>query len=383
MQVFKAFFKILYKNKMTLFLYIGIYLALTLLICKLMGTEGEMEFSNVSLDISVENRDQGELGEALVDYLGIHNHLKDVPEGREALQDAMYYEEIDYVLVIPEDFTRQFLKGDSEGLLEGTIVPGSSTSYLLENEVENFLKTAAMYLRSGVTMEQAMEWTRKDMEEKPEVRFLEQTAGQQLSDRYYFFQYIPYVYLILMILGVGAVVKSFKNKDLEARNKCSSMSFLKQNLQIFLGCMVYMLVMNMIFLLMAVLNTGEDMLSLQGFLSGMNAVVFSLCALSVAWFVAQFARNTAVLNMMSNIFGLGFSFLGGVFVSLEFMGEGARQAAKFTPSYWYVIANYDIQKVKDLAEAGTVYQSFRMVLVFAAAFFAAGLLVNRMQIRSR
>lgn len=364
-------------------MYIGIYLALTLIISNVLGKKGETEFSNVSLYISVENRDQGEIGAALVEYLGIHNHLKDVPEEKEALQDAMYYGEIDYVLVIPEDFTDQFLKGDSEGLLEGTIVPGSSASYLLENEVENFLKTAAMYLRSGITLEQAMEWTRKDMEEKAEVQFLDQADGQQMPGSFYFFQYIPYVYLILMILGVGAAVKSFKNKDLEARNKCSAMSFLKQNLQMFLGCMMYMLVMNVLFLLMAALSTGDDMLSLQGVLRGMNAFVFSLCALSVAWFVAQFAKNTAVLNMMSNIFGLGFSFLGGVFVSLDMMGEGARQAAKFTPSYWYIIANHDIQKVADLAEAGKIYQSFLMVLVFAAAFFAAGLLVNRMQIRSR
>ena len=53
------------------------------------------------------------------------------------------------------------------------------------------------------------------------------------------------------------------------------------------------------------------------------------------------------------------------------------------PSYWYVIANHDIQKVAVLSDAGNVYQSFLMVLVFAFAFLALGLVVNRMKIRGR
>ena len=86
-----------------------------------------MEFSKVSLKIAVENQDQGEVGEGLVSYLKEHNQIKEVPKDREALKDAMYYQEIDYVLLIPKDFTERFAAGEGEELLEGTAVPGSST----------------------------------------------------------------------------------------------------------------------------------------------------------------------------------------------------------------------------------------------------------------
>ena len=65
------------------------------------------------------------------------------------------------------------------------------------------------------------------------------------------------------------------------------------------------------------------------------------------------------------------------------MGEGARKLAKFTPSYWYVTANQEIQKTASFAEGGKVYQSFLMVLMFSLAFFSAGLLANRMKVKSK
>ena len=60
-----------------------------------------------------------------------------------------YFPEIDYVLVIPEDFSEKFAAGDRERLLDGTAVPGSSSSYLAEYDMESFLKTADMYLSAG------------------------------------------------------------------------------------------------------------------------------------------------------------------------------------------------------------------------------------------
>lgn len=383
MQVFKAFFRILYKNKTSLFMYIAIYLALTLIISNVLQEKSQTEFTGVSLDVALENRDGGSLGKALETYLEARHRLTDIPEQKEDLQDAMYYRELDYVLTIPEDFTEKFQNGDTEELLEGFMVPGSSSAYLIEQDIESYLKTVSMYLKAGSDVQQAASLSIRDLEKKAQVEFLEEDGTSTIPGGFYFFQYIPYVFLIMMILGVGNVMKSFKNKDLEARNKCSSISFLKQNMQIFLGCMVYMGLVYVIFMGMACLNTGDYIFTLQGFLSAVNALVFGICALSVAWFAVQFARNTAALNVLSNIFGLGFSFLGGVFVSLDMMGERAGQIARFTPSYWYVKANEDILSVEDFTGAGLVYRSYLMVLMFAFVFFSAGLLVHRMKLRSR
>ena len=124
------------------------------------------------------------------------------------------------------------------------------------------------------------------------------------------------------------------------------------------------------------------MFSLKGALSVVNALIFSICALSVAWLVAQFAKSVVVLNAFSNLFGLSFCFLGGVFIPVDMMSEGTRQVAKFVPSYWYVVANREIQKTAGFSSAGRVYQSYLIVLMFAAAFLVIGLFVKRMKLRT-
>jgi len=141
MQVFKAFFKILNKNKFSMIIYMGIYLALTIVMTQSASESDTTDFSQVSMDIGVDNQDKGVLGEALVEYLSKENNIKSIPKEREELLDTMYYREIQYVLVIPEDFTERFIAGEREEALEGTVVPGNSTAFLAEMEINEFLKT--------------------------------------------------------------------------------------------------------------------------------------------------------------------------------------------------------------------------------------------------
>lgn len=382
MQVFKAFFKITQKNMTANIIFVLIYLGITIAVSNAMPGQMEKVFSKASLNIALDNQDDGLLGEALSRYLGDNNQIKPVPEGERALQDAMYYQEIDYVLIIPADFTEKFIAGEREGLLEETIVPGSTSASLVRSEIEGFLKTVSMYLDTGFEMERALELAAEDLQKEANVEFLDGNEEEALGGGYYFFNYLPYVFTCMMILGIGFVLRTFGNKDLSARNKCSAMPFLKQNAQLVLGCLVFMTAVYLIFMVMACVFVEHDyMFSIKGALSMGNALVFSICALSVAWLVAQFAKSVVALNAFSNLFGLSFCFLGGVFVSTDLMSEGTKQVAKFVPSYWYVNANREIQNVAGFSSAGQVYQSYFIVLMFAAAFFVIGLFIRRMKLR--
>lgn len=383
MQVFKAFFKVTQKNMIANIIFVLIYLGITIAVSNAMPGQMEKVFSKTSMNIALDNQDDGLLGEALSRYLGDNNQIKSVPEGKQALQDAMYYQEIDYVLTIPGNFTEKFTAGEREGLLEETNVPGSTSASLVRSEIEGFLKTVSMYLDTGFEMERALKLAAEDLQKEANVEFLDGDDEEMFGGGYYFFNYLPYVFTCMMILGIGFVLRTFGNKDLSARNKCSAMPFLKQNAQIILGCLVFMTAVYLIFMIMACVFVEHDyMFSIKGALSMVNALVFSICALSVAWFVAQFAKSVVALNAFSNLFGLSFCFLGGVFVSTDLMSEGTKQVAKFVPSYWYVNANREIQNVAGFSSAGQVYQSYFIVLMFAAAFFVIGLFIRRMKLRT-
>ncbi|MEY8390928.1 ABC transporter permease [Lachnospiraceae bacterium] len=382
MQVFKVFCKVLSKHKSSILIYVVIYLIISLVMSRSIQETKEKEFAKVSLKIAVENQDEGAVGKELIAFLEKHNKIKEVPADQEAMRDAMYYQEIDYVLVVPPNFTEQFCTGKTEGILEGTAVPGSSTAALIENEIRQYLDTVDMYLKAGIDTDRAAQLSSEDMEQEAAVEFLEESDARPLPAGFYFFQYIPYVFLVIMILGLGTVMKIFRDKELAARNKCSAMSFFQQNLQFIMGCILFTFGVFLFFMITAVCLYRDYMFSVKGLLSAANALVFSVCAASVAWFCVQLVRSAPELNMMSNVFSLSFSFLGGVFVTLDLMSDGVKQVAKFIPSYWYVIANQEIQKVESLADTGNIYQSFLVVLFFALAFFSVGLLINRMKLRT-
>ncbi len=382
MQVFKAFFKILNKNKMVLIIYLAIYMALVLVISQSGTSSTSADYSQVSLDIGVENNDRGELGAVLTEYLALDNDIKEIPTDREELLDAMYYREIHYVLLIPEDFTEKFMAGERDGLLEGTVVPGNSAAFLTEMEINEFLKTLGMYADGGMEQKEAAKQALADMQKEAKVEFLNPEDGEGMPQAGYFFQFLPYIFLCMMVMSLSTVLMKFNKKDIDARNKCSSVSFSGRNLQMVLGSIGIMVVEYAFFMVLAFVLYPDDMKSAAGILGAANAFVYMFVCLGVAFFAGRLARNGGELNMMANVVGLAFSFLGGVFVPLEVMNEGVKNVAKFVPSYWYVMANNDIWKMESLADAGEIYKDFLMTGVFAVAVIAAAMVVNRLRARS-
>ena len=381
MQVFKAFFKILNKNKLSMLIYMGIFFALTIVMSR-SGAENDMlNFSQVSLKIGIDNQDKGELGEALAEYLSGENKIKEVPKEREELLDEMYYQNMDYVLVIPETFTEKFLAGEREDVLMGTKVPGSDSSYLAETEVQEFLKTLGMYIDGGYEAGKAVEQTLLDMHKESRVEFLSSKDAQEKPGGYYYFQYIPYIFLSIMIVGLSVVLMAFNEKNVEARNKCSAMSFAKRNFQMILGSVCLMIVECLVFAAAACVMYPEFMGGVRGVLSTLNALVYGLVCLSIAFFVGRLAKNTSQLNMIANVIGLGFSFLGGVFVPLEVMSEGVKTVAKFVPSYWYILSNEAIWKMENFKDAGDIFINFLVMGAFAVAVLAMAMMVNRLKAR--
>lgn len=89
--------------------------------------------------------------------------------------------------------------------------------------------------------------------------------------------------------------------------------------------------------------------------------------------------KTATMGAFANVVSLGFSFLGGVFVPLELLGDTMKNIARFTPSYWYIQANnaiIGVEKFSDI-DMGEFAKDCGVQLLFALAFFCVGLAVLR------
>ena len=382
MQVFKAFFKILNKNKLSMVIYVAIFFALSLQFTQSGQENSKTIFSETELYVAVDNKDKGEMGKALKQYLSEKNVIKEVPEEREKLLDDMYYEDIDYVLMIPEDFSEKFMSGERENVLSGTSVPGTNSAYLIENEISEFMKTLGMYVDGGFDENEAALQTLSGMKGESRVAFLSEDDSIEKPSAFYYFQYIPYIFICVMINGLSVVLMAFGNKDVDARNKCSAMSFAKRNAQMVLGSVCMMLMLCALFVGAACVLYPDFMCGVKGILSACNTLIYAFFCVSMAFLVGRVTKNSGQLQIISNVVGLAFSFLGGVFVPMELMSDGIKNISKFVPAYWYVCSNEKIWKLNSFHGAGDIYMNFLVIGTFSIAVLAAAMTINRLKARS-
>ena len=83
----------------------------------------------------------------------------------------------------------------------------------------------------------------------------------------------------------------------------------------------------------------DNMMSYNGLLLCINALVFTISALSISYLVGLLIKSRNAQSAIANVLSLGFSFLSGVFIPQELLSDKALAIASFNPTYWYVKAN--------------------------------------------
>lgn len=383
MQVFKAFMKLFRKNLGGISIYIVIFMALALGMTMNTKDTETTDFSQTKLTIAVDNKDEGVLGIALVRYFEKNNEIVTVPEDDEKLLDSIYRRELDYVLYIPSNFSELFLKGERTEILDKKDVPSSVYGTLADSQLNQYLITAGMYVDGGFSLEEAIDFTDKEYEKEAEVTFYNEESTKVTEGGYYYFRYIPYILICVMIVGLGPVLMVFRKKEIRDRNNCSATSFFRRNIQIIAGSFVVGLMIFILFAGASFLFYTDSMMTVKGLLSMLNGGVFLLLALCMAYFISQLAKDDNTLNMVSNVLGLGFSFLGGVFVPLDIMGDKVLKVSKFIPTYWYTVTNNKIwDSVQNAAVSKEIAIGMGIQAAFTLALLLIGMVINRMNAKA-
>ena len=101
MTVFKGFLTIAKRNLGMMFLYILIFLAISLFFQNTLDDSKSSGFQSESLPIAVIDLDGGELAEGFKDYLASIHHVKELPNDQNLLQERLFYRDIYYIVTIP------------------------------------------------------------------------------------------------------------------------------------------------------------------------------------------------------------------------------------------------------------------------------------------
>ena len=188
MTVFKGYMRIMKKNTGLILLYLGIFFGVTMALQAAAGKETYTSYESEKIKIGVVDKDNGPLAEGLVKWLEGTHHVTMLEDNREKLQEELFYRNVEYIVVIPEDFYENcMVNGES---ISVTKVPGSYSAYYVDQQLESCLNTMRTYLKAGFSQKEAA--TAILDKKRGEVTMLDTDENSGTSGWLYYFRYIPY-----------------------------------------------------------------------------------------------------------------------------------------------------------------------------------------------
>ena len=380
MQVYKAYFKIIVKNSAQILIYLVVFMVFALLLTGANISPQDKDFTKVKINIAFINEDRDSLLiKGLKTYLGENANLVDIPDEKQKLQDALFFREVEYILRVPDGFTEGMLSGRNVQL-EKTIVPDSTSNIymdLLTNKYLNTAKTYTTYM-PGLSQQELVDYLKTDLAESSEVTMISAGNHSGYAEKSgYYFNYLSYSMFAILILGVCAVMLVFNDTDLKRRNLCSPIRAAKMNFQMILGNLSFAILAWLVLISASFFMYGSYMLTVNGLLLLLNSFVFTLAALSISYFIGNLVKSRGAMSAVANVFALGSSFIAGVFVPQELLGEQVLTIASFTPTYWYVKANNEIANTVtfNADSLESIFTSMLLVLAFGVAILAVTLVL--------
>ena len=146
MTVFKGYMRIMKKYRPDPPVSVHLF-RVTMALQAAAGKETYTSYESEKIKIGVVDKDNGPLAEGLVKWFENTHHVTMLEDNREKLQEELFYRNIEYIVVIPEDFYEScMVNGES---ISVTKVPGSYSAYYVDQQPENCLNTMRTYLEAG------------------------------------------------------------------------------------------------------------------------------------------------------------------------------------------------------------------------------------------
>jgi ABC-2 type transport system permease protein len=342
MNVYKAFYKIVLKNLPQLMIYIVVFISIAVLFSKVSPGADVSGFTETKVRLAFINEDENSLiTKGLQQHLQQKATLMDIAKDDESLQDALFFREVEYIVIVPKGFSESFLAGEEANIYKRT-VPDSTNGIYMDLLIDGYLNTAKIYTEvfKDATPEEILMYIEEDLNKTIPVELMSMGQEDERSKRItFYFNYISYALFSILILGLSMVMLVFNQEDLKRRNHCTPMQLKSMNAQMLLGIITFGVIVWGLLMGVGGILYGGYLFTTKGLLLMLNAFVFMLVVLSISYFLTHFIKGKNAMSAVANVFALGTSFIGGVFVPQELLADHILKVAAFTPTYWFVKSN--------------------------------------------
>ena len=166
MTVFKTFWKIVNKYKFTVILYTVILIIFAG--ANMQTSDNSTNFVASKPDVLIINNDKnGKITENLINYIKNNSNIIDIKKDDEAISDALFYRDVNYIIYIPQNYRLDFLNGLNPQIeIKST---GDYQSSLAEMMLTRYIKVANIYVEQIEDEEQQIAKINETLEKETEV----------------------------------------------------------------------------------------------------------------------------------------------------------------------------------------------------------------------
>lgn len=365
-------------------MYLCIFLGVASLVSSQADDPVEGAFEGTKYAIAIFDEDDSECSKSLTAYLTAGCDVAEIQDDKETIQDELYNRNISCAIRIPKGFGESMAQGGDVMKPQLTTVPGTIYGMTFKGMINKYVSLTRGYMAGGFTAGQALKKAEEACGETVSVSMSQEEggAGSTHSRLYYYFAYLPYIFLSICVVGIGPIMVVFHKKDVRERNACSAYSLARTNFQLFAGVVTAGAGICLLYCLMVMTGTGTAIFSIRGGLHCLNMVCFMVVSLGFVFFLGQVVKKDHILSMISNVVSLGMCFLCGIFVPLEFLGEGLIRVAHFLPAYWYITSAAFIDQYTEGGALAELWMGLGIELLFGAALISVGLAYSRAKMRN-
>ncbi|MCR5609697.1 MAG: ABC transporter permease [Lachnospiraceae bacterium] len=376
MNIFKTVLKILNKNKFIVILYSVILISFGGI--NMSSNETVDNFVATKPDIYIINNDVNKgITKNLIKYLSDNCNIVKLKDNEEAINDALFYRDANYIIYIPQGFREDFLSGKVDEIEIKS--SGDYQSSFAGMILERYIKVAASFQGISDNEDDIIKGINETLSKKAKVNVVSKldTSGMNRATVYY--NFASYSILACLVYIICLILSSFKKPEIQRRTTISSSNYKSINRKLLASNSMLSVILWAVYVIVSFILIGSTMSSKHGAIYILNLLVFTICATTIAFFIGNLVNNKEAISGIVNVIALGSSFLCGAFVPMEYLPEGVLKAAHVLPSYYFIKSN-EIVKTMEAVDSDAlkpVFENMGILLIFSLLFVVLTNVVSR------
>lgn len=257
MIVFKTFWKILNKNKITIIIYTIMLLLFG--VSNMQTSEKSMSFVASKPDVLIINSDEEKgITKDFIKYITENSNIVEIENNEDKINDALFYRDVNYVIYIPEKFSENFMDGKNPEIKIKTT--GDYQASYEEMIISKYIKVANIYQKNITDENELINTINETLSKQADTKIISQIDTSSISKATYYYNFASYSILACLLLIISLILNSFNEERVRKRIIVSSTNYKKHNRILLLSNCCYSLILWLLYVIISFIILGDIML---------------------------------------------------------------------------------------------------------------------------